>query len=63
MSDRLIVLYKYPGVSPFGVRETWRPIFYNIVIKVAGQESTMSCQDDQLCAGLKARIDVAVHRV
>ena len=28
-----------------------------------GPEATMAYQDDQLCAGLKAGIDGAIHRV
>ena len=41
----------------------WRRLFSNIVINVTGAESTLACQDDQLCAGLKAGIDVAIHEV
>ena len=33
------------------------------MLKVTGQEATMACQDDQLCVGLKAGIDGAIHRV
>ena len=34
-----------------------------IVLKVTVPESTMACQYDQLCAGLKAGIDGATHGV
>ena len=61
MSGQLIVIYKQRGVHTFGVGETWRHIFAKIVIKVTGPEAIMACQDDQLCAGLKAKIDGAVH--
>ena len=37
--------------------------FSKIVLKVTGPEATMVCQDDQLCARLKAGIDGAIHRV
>ena len=63
MSGRLITLDKQPGIRPVGVVETWRHIFEKIVIKVTVLESTMACQDDQLCAGLKVVIDGAIHRV
>ena len=63
MSGRLIALDKNPGVRPVGVGETWIRLFANIVLKVTGTEATIACQYDQMCAGLKAGIDGAVHRV
>ena len=42
-----------------GVGKKWRDIFSEIVHKVKGPEATMACQDDQLCAGIKAGIDDA----
>ena len=33
------------------------------MLKVSGPESTSTGQDDQICAGLKAGIDITVHRV
>ena len=41
----------------------WRSIFVKILLKVAGPEATMECQDDPLCAGLKAGINGAIHGV
>ena len=63
ISVRLIALDKHPGVSPVGVGETWRILSSQIFIKVPGPEATMACQDEQLCAGLKAGINGAVHGV
>ena len=63
MYGRMIFLDKQPGVRPVGVGETWRHIFANIVLKVNVLEATMACQDDQLCDGLKAGIDGAIHGV
>ena len=63
MSGRLIALDKKSGVHPVGVRETWRYIFANVVLKFTKPEATMACQDDQLCAKLKAGIYGAVNRV
>ena len=63
MSGRLIVIDKHPGVRPVGVGETWRRLFSKIVLKVMGPESTMACQGDQLCSGLKVLIDGAIHGV
>ena len=63
MSVHLIALDKQPNISPVGVGETLRHLFSKIVLKVMGPESTMACQDYQLCAGLKAGIDGTIHEV
>ena len=63
MSGRLIALDKQPGMHPVGVGETWRRIFYKIMLKVTGPEATMECQDDQMCAGLNEGINIAFHGV
>ena len=54
MSGCLIALGKQPDVRPVGVRETWRCIFDKILLNITGPKATMECQDDHLCAGLKA---------
>ena len=63
MSGCLIALYKQPGVRPVGVGEMWWHIFVKIVLNIAGLEETMSCQYDQLCAGIKVGIDGTIHGV
>ena len=63
MSGLMIALDKQPDVHPVGVGETWWRLLSNIVLKVTGPEVTMACQYDQMCAGLKAGIDGAIHRV
>ena len=63
MSGRLIALDIQPGVRPVGIGETWQRIFEKIVVKVTGTKTTMACQDDQLCAGLKTGINGAIHGV
>ena len=63
MSDGLIALDKQPGICPVGVGETWQLLFDKIVLRVTGTESNMTCQYDQLCAGLKAGIDGPIHRI
>ena len=63
MSSRLLAFDKQPGVRPVGVGETWRRLFARIVLKVTGLEATMECQDDHICAGLKAGIDGVIHWV
>ena len=59
----MIAIDKQPGVRTLGVGETWRRIFFKIVLNVTGMEATITCQDDQLCTGLKAGIYEAIHRV
>ena len=54
------MLDKQPDVRPVGVGETWWRLFSKIVLKVTGPETTIAFQ---LCAGLKAGIDGAVHVV
>ena len=63
MSGFLFALDKQPDVRSFGFGENRRHLFANILPMVIGTESTMACQDDQLCAGLKAGIDGVVHGV
>ena len=63
MSGLLIALDKQPEMSMFGIGETWRRLFYKCIMKLAGPKSTNTCQDDQICAGLKAAIDRVVHGV
>ena len=63
MSGRLVVIDKQPGVHPVGVGETWRRLFAKILLKVTGPEPTMACQDNQICAGLRAGIGGAIHGV
>ena len=61
MSGQLIALDKQPHVRPVAVGETRRRLFAKIVLKVTGPEATMTCQDEHICAGLKAGIDSAIH--
>ena len=59
----LVALYKHPGVSTVVVGETWRHLFSNCVLGVTIPKSTSAGQYNHSCAGLKARIDGAVHGV
>ena len=63
MANRLIALDKCPGVRPVGVGEVWRRLFAKCVIKVAGGQAKDACGTSQLCAGLEAGIEGAVHAV
>ena len=63
MSVWLIAIDKQPGILLFGVGETCQRLFDNIVLKVTVPEEEILCQDDQMCARLKAVTNRAIHRV
>ena len=50
MYGYLISFDKEPVANKVRVRETWRHLFYKILLKVTKPESTMACQDEQLCS-------------
>ena len=57
------MLDKQLGAHPVGVGQTWRRIFDLCVLKFTAPESTSACQDDQICARLKAGIYGTVHGI
>jgi hypothetical protein len=61
MAGCLIALDKQPGTRPVGVGEVWRRLMAKCVIKVAGRKATAACGTMNLCAGLSAGIEGAVH--
>lgn len=63
MSGRLIALDKCPGVRPIGIGETWRRLCAKALLPVAGPEAKQPSGVDQLCAGLEARIEGAIHHM
>ncbi len=61
MSSRLIVLDKCPGVRPVGVGETLRRIVGKVICLVTRLDAEKVCGATQLCAGVVAGIEGAVH--
>ena len=61
MSGRLVALDKCPGIRPIGIGELWRRLFSKCFLKVAGQQAKEVCGTLQLCAGLEAGVEGAVH--
>ena len=61
MSNRLVAFDKCPGVRPVGIGEVWRRLMAKCVLSVAGHEAKTVCGSHQLCCGLEAGIEGAVH--
>ena len=63
MSSRLIALDKCPGVRPVGVGETLRRVIGKVVCLVTKVDAEHLCGVSQLCAGLGAGIEGAIHAI
>jgi hypothetical protein len=63
MACRLVALDKQPGVRPVGIGEIYRRLWAKCLLKVIGTQATIACGNYNLCAGLAAGIEGAVHAV
>ena len=63
MSCRLVALDKCPGTRPVGIGEIWRRLMAKCGLKVCGEDAKAACGSTQLCAGLEAGIEGALHAV
>jgi hypothetical protein len=63
MACRLVALDKQPGVRPVGIGEILRRLIAKMVVRAAGDQAKAACGNRQLCAGLEAGIEGAVHAV
>ena len=59
----LVALDKCPGVRPVGIGEVWRRAIAKCVLGECGDDAKASCGSTQLCAGLEAGIEGAIHAV
>ena len=63
MANRLVALDKEPGTRPVGIGEIYRRLWAKCVLKSVGTQATAACGNFNLCAGLQAGIEGAVHAV
>ncbi|MEM7495956.1 MAG: hypothetical protein AAF471_07510, partial [Myxococcota bacterium] len=61
MACRLIALDKKPGVRPIGIGEVFRRLFAKCVLRVCGSQAMALCGNFNLCAGLSAGMEGAIH--
>ena len=61
MASRLIALDKCLGVCPIGVGELLRHIVGKKICLVTRTDASLVCGNDQMCAGLQAGIEGAIH--
>jgi len=61
MACHLVALDKQPGVCPVGIGEIYRRLMAKCVLAAAGQRAAAACGNLNLCAGLPAGIEGAVH--
>ena len=63
MACRLVALDKEPGTRPVGIGEIYRRLFAKCVLEACGSQATTACGNLNLCLGLPAGIEGAVHAV
>ena len=63
MACRLVALDKQPGVRPLGIGEIFRRAIAKCALKICGEDAKAACGSTNLCAGLEAGIEGAVHSV
>ncbi len=63
MCRQLVALDKQPGVRPMAIGEIWQRCIAKGNLIGSGAEAKGTCRSVQLCAGLEAGIEGALHAV
>ena len=63
MASCLVAMDKMPEVRPVGIGEIYHRLWAKLVIKDCGSQAKLSCGTSELCAGLEAGIEGAIHSV
>jgi len=61
MASHLITLNKCPGIRPIGIGETLHRVIGKAVCLATCLDAALVCGSDQLCVGLQAGIEGAIH--
>ena len=61
MAGRLVALDKNPGVRPVGIGEAIRRLMIKFVHSLTTTHAMEECGTNNLCSGLKAGIEGAIH--
>ena len=63
LAKRLVALDKQPGTRPLGIGESWMRGVSKLVLMDCGGDAKEACGSMNLCAGLEAGIEGALHAV
>jgi len=63
LTRRLVALDKQPGVRPVGIGEILYRMIAKLVLTKARPDTKAACGSTQLCAGLEAGLDAALHAI
>ena len=63
MWNQLVALNKQPGVRSIGIGEVWRVAMAKCNLVCCREDANAACGSTNLCAGLEAGIEDALHAV